>query len=143
MRQETRDQWYVGRSAVFWAVAVFVAVLALSAATFGIRWATADLRGKGSAREQIKANGSFRIAAYNEFFDLCGAVQAQEDRLRIFADDDSENGRINLRAVEAKRAELIREYNNKASRGYTEGQFRASDLPYRLNINDKETECAI
>lgn len=143
MRPETGEQWYVARSATFWFFGCLLLLFISGAAIFGVKWVTADARGAGDAREQIKANGSFRIAAYNEFFDLCSSVQAQEDRIRIFSDDPSPEGQINLRAVEAKRADLIREYNSKASREYTEGQFRDSDLPFQLSVNNKETQCAI
>lgn len=121
-------------------LAVFVALVVLGPVIgFGVKWITADARGAGAAREQIKANPNFRIAAYQEFFDLCSAVQAQEDRIAIFKDDTSLNGQTNLRAVEAKRAELIRDYNSKASRNYTEGQFRDSDLPYHIDPDPEAT----
>lgn len=142
MKRDTKDQWYVGLSMWVWVIGTFLLVLLLLGATFGIKWVTADARGRGAAREQIKANGSFRIAAYNDFFNLCAGIQAQEDRIKIFQDDPSPNGQVNLRAVQAKRAELIREYNNKASREYTEGQFKDSDLPYRIDPTQEDTQCA-
>lgn len=149
MKFDERGNWIEPSDEQVWSttkkwVVFFIALMVLAPVIgFGIKWVTADARGAGAAREQIKADPNFRIAAYQEFFDLCSAVQAQEDRIEIFQEDTSPNGQTNLRAVKAKRAELIREYNNKATRNYTQGQFRDSDLPYQLNINEEHTECVI
>jgi hypothetical protein len=144
----------VGLAIVLGVVAV-VAVIALAVmAFFGIglfNRATADFRGKNEAIEKTKADGEFRIASYNEFFDLCGAIQASEDRIAIFEERlDTEQdpslrseAQTNLDAVRAQRASDIREYNAKASRDFTEGQFRDRDLPYRIDINQEDTQCKL
>lgn len=114
---------------------------------------TADFRGKTSQIEKTRGNGDYRIAAYNEFFDLCGAVQTQEDRIQIFTakvarlekSGDANalaDAQTDLDAVTAERAQLIREYNEKATRADTEGHFRASNLPYQIDITKEHTECA-
>lgn len=138
--KEPTDQeaWSSGKRAV---IVLIVVALLMPVAVFGIRWVTAPARGAASAREKIQANGDFRIAAYNQFFDLCSAVQAQEDRIAIFEQSSGPNAQANLDAVRANRAALIRDYNSKASRSYTEGQFRDSDLPYQINVNEESTTC--
>jgi hypothetical protein len=126
-----------------WVIIIFVVCFVLiPVAVFGIRWVTADARGAGEAREQTRANGSYRIAAYDKFFDLCASIQAQEDRIVIFSDDPSPEGQVNLRAVKAKRTELIRQYNADATKSDTKGHFLASDLPYQINPNEEHTTCA-
>lgn len=116
---------------------------------FAFRWFTAEPRGALDAREQILADGDFRIAAYNHFFGLCSSVQAQEDReVSLTAEletDPSEARRAQIQAaltaVRAQRAELIRTYNADAAKDYTSGQFRDADLPYQLDIDSEETQC--
>lgn len=38
------------------------------------------------------------------------------------------------------RADLITQYNTDSEKSYTLGQFKSSNLPYRLTLS-KETEC--
>lgn len=126
----------------------------LPVAFFGIRWATADIRGAGDAREQILADGDFRIQAYQTFFDLCASVQSQEDRIDSLDQElndennpptDARVGQIqsSLSAIRSTRGDLINQYNADASRSWTEGQFRDEDLPYQLNIDEEDTTCVI
>lgn len=112
--------------------------------------ATADFRGETEAIEQTRADGDFRISAYNRFFDLCSAVQADEDRiaaqrqeLELASESRAEQIRANITALQGSRAEKIRTYNADASKDFTVGQFRDSNLPYQLNINDESTTCAL
>lgn len=136
-----RDETKAGLGGVGLVLGALLLVFALVAGGFAIKWVTADIRGKGEARELTKANGALRISAYNHFYDLCGAVQAKEDQIKIFQSDTSEQGQVNLRAIEAKRAELIRTYNADASKSYTIGQFKSSHLPYHLDPTEMSTSC--
>jgi hypothetical protein len=134
-------------------IAVFVVVAGL--AFGGVYWAafysstTADTRGTTEQREQNAASGAFRQATYEEFFNLCAAVQADEAKVenlkaeQLGTDDPSRAQRIgtSITAVMNARAESIAEYNSKAAQKHRE-QFQDSDLPYRLDLNNMETECA-
>lgn len=128
-----------------------VAVLVVVAGAWAVAYYTADTRGKISANERIKADPNFRIAAYDRFFDLCSAIQGDEGRIssqqELLTSTTSASRReqisANIAALKGSRIAKIQRYNADAARNYTIGQFRDSDLPYRLNANDKETECAI
>lgn len=134
------------------ALLVIVVVVALMD-VFGVGFfsrATANFRGQTAAIEKTKANADFRLHSYNEFFDLCAGVQASEDRIQIATDtlvrmkgtDQETTAIVNLAAIESERATLVREYNAKASRSFTDGQFRSSNLPYQLDPSrQKETSC--
>ena len=123
-------------------------------AVFGIQWVTAEPRGKLDQRERTVANGQYRIANYDSFFNLCGSIQAKEDQIRNTEDrpTDNKNGTAGgftesqkqsiLLALENSRASLIRQYNADATKEGTAGQFRDSNLPYQINVNDKDTTCA-
>lgn len=55
---------------VLWVLGILALIGLVVGITAGVRWVTAPAKGKLQAREQINS-GSFRIAAYNHFFDLC------------------------------------------------------------------------
>ncbi|MFE6000342.1 hypothetical protein ACFQ6C_26335 [Streptomyces sp. NPDC056454] len=128
-------------------VALGITVIVVSA--FAIRWATADLRGEASKREQTIANGAFRIATYEEFYDLCAAVQTSEQQLKALrteldgkpSPDREERIRSSITAVTASRAESITTYNSKATQEHRTA-FQDARLPYTLDITAKETTCA-
>lgn len=138
------------REAWFWIAMVILAIIVI-AATFGVvRWVSAPTRGKLAAREQIQS-GASRIAAYNHFFDLCAAVQAQEGalaasyaELQTAVGKDAERVRINITGLTAQRSRSVAQYNADARKDYTIGQFRASGLPYELPatfIKGETTSC--
>lgn len=125
------------------ALVVVVAVGAMWVFGFGFfQRSTAEFRGRTGQIERTRADANYRIANYDWFFTQCGAVRAQEARMRIFAADTTSEGRTNLRAVEANRASLIEEYNARATQEDTAGHFRSSHLPYQLSTDDEETRCA-
>lgn len=142
-RRLVGEAWFL----ILMAVLVVVAIAAL---VFGIRWITAEPKGKLQAREQIQS-GSNRIAAYNHFFDLCAAVQSDEATIASLKEElgtgpsESRRGQIQatLTALRAARAEKINQYNADARKDYTTGQFRSSGLPYTLDQTEKETRCDI
>lgn len=136
------------------AVVMLFAIIVGAMGVFGFGWfqrGTADFRGETEAIENVQADGDFRIAAYQQFFDLCAEVQSVEDRIgqmeNTLANAEpgstrADEAQTNLDALRATRSQLVRDYNSLASRDFTEGQFRDRDLPYQLNINSEETQCA-
>ena len=137
------------------AVAVF-AVLALGAAIYFavllIGLVTADFRGHVSAVNKTRGSGTYRIAQYDHFFDLCAAVQSTEGQIAsqkqelAFPDGDTARKaqiRENLSALSASRFSLIVQYNADAAKSYTAGQFRSSQLPYHLDPTQETTTCTV
>ena len=128
------------------AIAALVGVIVLvTGLSWGFRWVTADTRGAIDAREQILADGDFRIQAYQTFFDLCNDITAQEARAQIFSSSEDPLTSTNANAVLAVRAELAADYNSRAQREWTEGQFRDAELPYEIpvawTVGEEETTC--
>ncbi|CAL9609114.1 hypothetical protein SUDANB1_05588 [Streptomyces sp. enrichment culture] len=128
-----------------------LAVLALIA-TFafgGVSWVTAPFRGEVDKRERTEGNGAFRIATYEEFFDLCASVQTAEQQLKGLQEeldgkpsaDRAERIRTSMTAVKASRAESISTYNSKAGQEHRTA-FQDAALPYKLDVTAKETQCA-
>ena len=133
---------------------VLIVVLIIGAMwVFGVgmfRRETADFRGGTRATEQVHANGQYRIAAYDRFFAECSQVQALGDQAaNVQAELDATTDPVrrqdlatSVTALRNQRAEAIRTYNADASRAGTVGQFRDSQLPYRIDPTSKDVTCA-
>ena len=98
---------------------------------------TANFRGETAQREKILANANYRIAAYDHFFDLCSSIQALESKSHIYADDPN-----TYAAIRAVRANLVAQYNGDATKNDTEAHFHDSDLPYKIDLEGDNTQCA-
>lgn len=132
--------------------AVVVALVVGGMAVFGIGWfkkETADFRGSVAATERVHANGAYRIAAYDQFFDRCAGVQAKEATIAALKQErtTASEGRqqqidATLTAVRSARAQDITRYNADAAKTDTVGNFLASNLPYSLDVNQENTTCA-
>lgn len=112
--------------------------------------ATADFRGETEQIEKTRADGDYRIGAYERFFDLCAAVQSKEAAIASLQQELETNppaGRVTqvnatITAVRNSRAELINEYNADAAKTDTRAAFHASDLPHELDHDLEKTTCA-
>lgn len=112
--------------------------------------ATADRQGETQKKQQVEGNGAYRIAAYDKFFDDCASIQSTEGQIKIqkqqlaSTTDAGQRSIIttNVTALESIRVSAISQYNADARKSYTSGQFRSSDLPYRIDpSSDMETSC--
>lgn len=106
---------------------------------------TADFRGETGQIEKTKANSNYRIASYEKFYNKCASVESLESKINNMQDEletveeDTQRKTIlnsSITASKNKRAELIASYNADARKEATQGQFRDSDLPYKLNEED-------
>lgn len=141
-----------GRSALSIIVGLVVVGVVMCVGVFGFGWfqrATADFRGGTGQIEQVRADPNYRIAAYDHFFDLCAQIQtteagitAQEQELGT---DPPQARKVqinaNLTAARKSRAGLINQYNADAAKADTQAHFLASGLPYKLDVDAKETTC--
>ena len=136
-------------------IAVFAVVIAVAlflAAVYGgglMQRLTADFRGETGQIEQTQADADYRISAYDQFYDKSAGIQTLESKITNLSDeleeteDEQRKSVLNtsITASKNKRAELINEYNADARKEATRGQFKASDLPYEVDINEEETTC--
>jgi hypothetical protein len=133
---------------------VIVGLVFASMAIFGFGFLsqkTANFRGETQKKNQVEGNGSYRIAAYDHFFDLCADVQTKESAIDALQQElaskptpDAQRKIVinaSITANRIQRASDINTYNQDARKSYTEGQFRSSDLPYQLDKSAKETSC--
>jgi hypothetical protein len=133
------------------AILVIIAMIVVAlVGVFGFGWfqrTTADYRGKTEQIEQIQGDGSYRIAAYDNFYNLCAAVQSAEVSIdnvqrELDASPDAQRKvvlRATLTALKNNRASLIAQYNADARKEDTAGAFRASDLPYQIDMKGDTT----
>lgn len=135
-------------------VVFFVVLLAPIGFIWGFQWVTAPFRGALGAREQIQANGSFRIQAYQGFFNQCASIQALEGDIdaqtkALDTISDSQRKEIvqaNIAALNGARSGAIFRYNQDSLKNWTEGQFKDNDLPYQLSTAEYKgthTKCAV
>lgn len=141
------------RNVIFVVFSVIVAaalIFIVSVYGFGfLQRETADFRGETGQIEDTKANSYYRIASHDHFYDSCASVQSIEGKIVNMQEELAETDegqretvlKTSITAAKNKRAELISSYNADARKEATQGQFRASDLPYELNENEEETIC--
>lgn len=139
----------LGTYAILTVVTIAVLTVAFTFLFGGAARVTAPFRGETSKIEKTEGDGAFRIATYEEFYDLCASVQSDEDSIKALKDEldgkpsESRKTQINtsLTALRSSRAESIRDYNSKAAQEHREA-FHSADLPARLYTDSKETQCA-
>lgn len=124
-----------------------LAVILLPVCIWLVRVALADETGAANQRLKTRADANYRIAQYDHFYDLCGDVQAAEDRLdtakqMLAANPKDERFQANYAATRNQRLALIRAYNADASKADTAAHFRASDLPFSIDPSQEHTSCA-
>lgn len=128
-----------------------IALLLILALIYGggmVQRLTADFRGETKQIEQTKASGDYRIAAYDQFYDKCAGVRTLESKIvnmeRELEGTEEVQRKTTLNtsitASANKRAELIESYNADARKEASRGQFKASDLPFELDI-EEDTVC--
>lgn len=128
-------------------VIVLVAIWTITAAVWGFGVATAGIYGRGEAHKQINS-ANFRIPAYDHFFNVCSSIQGMEGNIdeltaQYNATTNERDKNIvlaSLTGVKAARHQAIASYNADARKDYTEGQFRDSDLPFRITDSDYPKE---
>lgn len=136
-----------------WALGIvggLAAILGLIYALGGLKFITADFRGDVAVNERVSADAAYRIAAYEWFYDQCAAVQTaqqqiavQEAELDTVASGSYREGQIhtNLTGLNAVLVGLVAEYNAEARKADTAANFRASDLPYEIDLDMGEVTC--
>ncbi|GGX27962.1 hypothetical protein GCM10010297_56680 [Streptomyces malachitofuscus] len=143
LRQGARTgTWAIG------GVAGLAAVYVAGVFVFGgAGWITAPFRGEVEERERTVGSGAFRLTTYEEFFDLCEAVQNAEGTIRVLQQErgtasDTRRNQIDqsITALRATRIESVNDYNTKAAQEHR-APFRDKGLPYRLDTAAESTTC--
>ncbi|WP_405797531.1 hypothetical protein [Streptomyces sp. NBC_01506] len=113
----------------------------------GAGWGTAPFRGEAQVREDTVGSGAFRQSTYQEFFDLCEAVQNAEGAIRVLDEERESASDVrktqidqSVTALKVTRIESVNDYNSKAAQEHR-APFRDRDLPYRLDAGADDTIC--
>lgn len=132
------------RRAVWWSILGIVGVLALIAVTLGVRWLIAPATGAVQQREQTVGNGSYRIAAYEEFYQECASALTVQQNLEnaIKADaapnvDPVRKAQLdaNVTALSNTLNDAVNTYNAHAREADTRAHFLSSDLPFQITFD--------
>lgn len=148
-RNTVRSGWRIFWLAALSIVLITATILVLVFATGWGKRLTAGFRGETAEREMTEASGRFRLATYEDFFDLCTSVQNAEARAaNLEAELESgptaaRESQINssLTAVRNQRASSANEYNSKAAQEHRTA-FLSNNLPEKIDLNEENTECA-
>lgn len=133
-------------------ILVGLAWAAMATFSFGLySKATADFRGDVAMTEKVHADGNFRIAAYDHFFDACAEIQAKEGTIAALKDElamgpTPERASIvqsTITGVTAARNADISRYNGDAAKTDTMAAFKASSLPFRIDPTQEKTQCTV
>ncbi|MFJ2949885.1 hypothetical protein ACIO8H_19970 [Streptomyces sp. NPDC087226] len=144
---ELREGARIGTWLVCGVVGLAVLYMVGAFAFGGAGWITAPFRGEVEERERTVASGAFRLTTYEEFFDLCEAVQNAEGTIQVLQQErgsasEARRDRIDesITALRATRIESVNDYNTKAAQEHR-APFRDKDLPYRLDAAAEKTTC--
>ncbi|MFG2513186.1 hypothetical protein [Streptomyces sp. NPDC048584] len=144
---ELREGARIGTWLVCGVVGLAVLYMVGAFAFGGAGWITAPFRGEVDERERTVASGAFRLTTYEEFFDLCEAVQNAEGTIQVLQQErgsasEARRDRIDesITALRATRIESVNDYNTKAAQEHR-APFRDKDLPYRLDAAAEKTTC--
>ncbi|WP_217547399.1 hypothetical protein [Streptomyces sp. GbtcB6] len=144
---EIREGARLAAWAVVGVVGLAVLYLIGAFAFGGAAWITAPFRGAADQRENTVGSGEFRQTTYEEFFDLCEAVQNAEGTIQALQEErktasETRTAQIDqsITALKATRIESVNDYNSKAAQEHR-APFRDKDLPYRLDAGAKRTTC--
>jgi hypothetical protein len=123
---------------------VVLALVALIAGGLGLRWILASPTGAVQQREQTIGNGSYRIQAYEAFYEECASAQTVQQNLAnaITADmatnvDPMRKAQLdaNVTALSNQLSRAVNGYNAHAREMDTRAHFLSSDLPYELTFD--------
>ncbi len=120
-------------------VLVFIGIsVGLMFLTGIISMGTADFRGEVEKREQVEADGAYRVAEHDKFYRMCSDIQTKQDNIETLKAAGEEDAAT---ANELMLDKLVNKYNADAANSYTKGQFRADELPYRIDADKEVASC--
>ncbi len=112
----------------------------------GASMLTAPFRGAVDANESIQADGDYRIAVNDQFYEQCSGVVAIERQIKNMQADKSLPEAFkatNILALQNKREALIAQYNADADNTFTRSNFFPDNLPRTINANQETTTCTL
>lgn len=139
----TTAKWTVRAWLIIGLCVVLAGVLGVAIWAFTV--ATSDVKGRGDA-EIIKYDARNRIRAQEGFEKLFTDIQAADRNLNVTAQalKLKPNGDVKLETELLGQkhycAGLVAEYDAKA-RSFTQEDFRAADLPVKIDATDASTDC--
>ncbi len=126
-------------------VLIIVLPIGLMFLTGTISMGTAGFRGEVKAIEVIKGSGTFKIQAYQGFFEKCEAIRAKEANINnlisVYGSNPDEKEAKVLLGLMNIRNNMVSEYNGESHAVWTEGQFRDESLPYTISLERRNTIC--
>lgn len=151
----SREPWYesdnpgrVARGAswrgALWIIGIIVLVLAIGAGIWGLRVATAPIKGAGD-QEIIVNDGRNRINSQEWFESQYGQILTADRNLdeaakNLVAHPDDPFYQTNYTGLKNRCVEMVNNYNAEA-RKVSRGDWRDPRLPEHIGTNDPTTDC--
>lgn len=147
MKKDLKDLSGGAFLALFAGILAIILLLIFTAmAVFGFGFfskSTADFRGSVDQTNRINANGAYRIAAYESFFNQCASIQGKEVTIQSLEQELTTNPPADrvfiinstLTGLTASRASAAAQYNADSAKAGTAAQFKDSaNLPYQIPL---------
>jgi hypothetical protein len=120
-------------------IGVLLAIYFVSIYVFGSASIfTAPFRGQVEKANQVEGQGEYVVAAHDKFYRLCSDIQAKQQNIKVLEEAGEEDA---VTANKVQLNEMVSEYNADAANNYTKGQFRADELPWKINAEEEVESC--
>lgn len=143
-RDERREANRGLRWGLIWTIIIVLVIALISIAAWGFRVATAPVRGQGDAAI-TKYSAENWTAAQARFENEYQDVLATDQKIDLAADaatadPDDQTKADTLAGLRSYCLSAVADYNADA-RKYLSADFRAADLPDRIDTTDPATDC--
>lgn len=150
----SREPWYesdnptrvargAGWRAAVAVVLVMVAVAVIGGGVWVLKVVTSDVKGRGDS-VRIKNDARNRINAQTDFEKLYADIVQSDAKIDVLdaaaKTDPTLVNRTNATGQRTYCLSVVADYDAKA-RSYASADFRAADLPYRIDTTDPTTDC--
>ena len=130
--------------AMIWVVAVVVFIVLISSALWAFGVFSSPIKGAGDAFKQQQSSTN-RIVSQQRFEDLYQEVEAADRKLgpakaALKADPDSQIKQTEFTGLQNYCIDVVADYNAEA-RKYLSSEWRAIDLPQKIDSFNTATDC--
>lgn len=129
-------------SIAIWTIGLTVLMGVIGIALYGFGVFSSDAKGRGDALKQKNSatNRIFAQATFEDLFTELKATDAKLDQAKSDATSGDRTAQTNFTGLTNHCLDVIAQYDAEA-RKYLTAQFRAADLPAKIDTLDPTTDC--
>lgn len=133
------DARHGGHWVARWIIVIVVFALLIGGAIWGIKVLIAPVKGEGD-KQIIKHDANNMIAAQERFEDLYQDILATDRKITVAREAEGDTAATNLQGLQSYCLSVVGEYN-AAARKFTQADFKAVDLPSKIDNSNPEVDC--